>query len=600
MNLLKREELPKATVITTSRPSVSAYIIKKYPKHVHRRLEILGFTEKKVEEYASKLEFRDTNCQAKFLQYINGNPIIKGMMYLPINAFFVARIFEDNCGTNSPHPKTMTQLYDALIRSLIRRHFVVPDDYSMPKSLMCGEDINKLPQASATQLFVIARIAYEGLCDEKYVFTELDGSKFDHLGMMKKTTSLDDIAVGPTYTFSFLHLTLQEYLSALYLSVGQLQSNRHIALRLLSWVWTCCIRPLWYTGPDIPHLDIVLRFLAGLCKHSTSFSCQRVGDLLAHVSIKKRYNILKGRLIVFPEKSFIQFIRCLYESDSIVKESYKAQDFFDSEEIAHAEGQTPFDDYLIGHCISCHGGVWSVWTKQLDLFVWGLKSCNGSKKGKLNTLRIKYTKLLTLDPVLFSALESITFDSVTFSATSVAILQQYISSNASLKRLNVYDTINHVELLFPVVFRPSSLEIINLYADKLLIDNHTLVNLLRNNSNLKELYLNLALKEAAWICDNTSLKHVANHICIFLDLAIKGNLTIKKITVHLKYYHEYAVHCVKTTNDSKITVKVILPYMFDKRCEYNTAHQLLLLHIPEHYHNYIHIHIHSSYDDFDI
>ena len=92
MNLIKREELPEATVITTSRPSVSAYIIKKYPKHVHRKLEILGFTEKKVEEYASKFEFRDANCHTKFLQYINGNPIIKGMMYLPLNAFFVASI----------------------------------------------------------------------------------------------------------------------------------------------------------------------------------------------------------------------------------------------------------------------------------------------------------------------------------------------------------------------------------------------------------------------------------------------------------------------------------------------------------------------------
>ena len=55
-------------------------------------------------------------------------------MYLPLNAFFVARIFEYNFGTNSPNPKTMTQLYDALIRSLIRRHLAVPDNHSMSKS----------------------------------------------------------------------------------------------------------------------------------------------------------------------------------------------------------------------------------------------------------------------------------------------------------------------------------------------------------------------------------------------------------------------------------------------------------------------------------
>ena len=585
MNLIKREELPNATVITTSRPSVSAYIIKKYPKHVHRRLEILGFTERKVEEYASKFEFRDATCRTKFLQYINGNPVIKGMMYLPLNALFVARIFEDNCKANSPYPKTMTQLYDALIRSLIRRHLAVPDDYSMPKSLMCREDIDSLPHAVATQLLVIARIAYEGLCDEKYVFTDLDGSKFDHLGMMKKTTSLDDTAVGPTYTFSFLHLTLQEYLSALHLSLGQ-SYNKNIALRLLSWIWTCCIRPLWYTSPDIPHLvqrDIVLRFLAGLCKHSTSFSCQQVGDVLAHVSINEEHDFLH---ITRERKSFIQFIRCLYESDAIIKESHKAQDFFDSEEMIETFGLSPFDDYLIGHCISCHGGVWYVDIDQLDLFVQGLKSCNGSKRGKLKILHIYHTdlELLTLDPVLLtSVLESISFDSVTFSASSVAVLQQYISSNASLKRFYVFYSM-HVELLLPIVFGPSSLEMIDLRADKLLIDNHTIVNLLMNNSNLKELYLALELPT---LCDNTSLKYLANHIRIFLDLAIKWNITEQKITVkHI--YHSVCV--MEITHSSKKIVDVYLDDMFHyEHCDsYNsTAHQLLLLHIPEQYHNYI-------------
>ena len=569
INLIKREELPKATIIVTSRPSVSAYIIKKYPMHVNRRLEIIGFTEKKVEEYASKFEFNDANCQAKFLEYINGNPVIKGMMYLPLNAFFVARIFEDNCRTNSAYPKTMTQLYDALVRSLIRRHLAVPDDYSMPKSLMCREDINRLPHAVANQFLVIARIAYEGLCNEKYVFTDLDGSKFDHLGMMKKTTSLDDTAVGPTYTFSFLHLTLQEYLSAFHLSIGQ-SYNRNIALRLLSWIWMCYIHPLLYTGLDTAHLvgrNIVLRFLAGLCKHSINYSCQRIGDNLAHVSL---IQIL---------------IQCVYESDSIVKESHKVQDLFVSEKeiYAFSIGQSSFDDYLIGHCISCHGGVWNVYISQFDLFVQGLKSCNGSEKGKPHELFI-HDKLVTLDPVLLSVSESIVFQNVTFSASSTSV-DQYISPNGSLKKLTVRHSY-HVELLLPIVFRPSSLEVlvINLgaYASKPLIDNHTIINLLKTNLNLINLQLSLVLKlPTSTLCDNTSLKYLANNIHIFLDLA-KWNLTIQHIYIALaSIHHQYSVEVTKTHHN--ITVKV----HFDEQCGFNATKQLLL-HIPEQYHNYIH------------
>ena len=155
------------------------------------------------------------------MQYINSNPVIKGMMYLPLNAVIVASIFKDSYGADCPYPTTMTQLYDALTRSLIRRHLVdkkiVPEHYCMPQSLQCRESIKKLPPSAAAQLLVVARVAYVGLCHGRYVFTEFE-VEFDNLGMMKKATSLD-IKIGPTCSFSFFHLTLQEYLSALYISL---------------------------------------------------------------------------------------------------------------------------------------------------------------------------------------------------------------------------------------------------------------------------------------------------------------------------------------------------------------------------------------------
>ena len=139
IQLIKGRELPEATVIITSRPSVSANLINLCQRKIDRHLEILGFTEEHVVEYAeSVFSESETQCTA-FLQYINGNPIIKGMMYLPLNAVIVAMIFKDSYGTDCPFPKTMTQLFDALTRSLIRRHLVhnrmITDDYCMPQPL---------------------------------------------------------------------------------------------------------------------------------------------------------------------------------------------------------------------------------------------------------------------------------------------------------------------------------------------------------------------------------------------------------------------------------------------------------------------------------
>ena len=55
------------------------------------------------------------------------------------------------------------------------------------------------------------------VCSKEYVFSR-DGTHFDHLGLMKKTKSLN-VSVGPKYSLCFLHLTLQEYLSAIYISL---------------------------------------------------------------------------------------------------------------------------------------------------------------------------------------------------------------------------------------------------------------------------------------------------------------------------------------------------------------------------------------------
>ena len=356
----------------------------------------------------------------------------------------------------------------------------------------------------------------------------------------------------------------------------------------MSLTW---IRPLWYTCPDRPRLlqrDIVLRFLAGLCKHSTSFSCQQVGDLLASIP-HYCYEYLDRNDPCIPA----QVVRCVYESDSIVQESWKMQNVFAivSDKTVFAELLSQFDSYLIGHYISCHGGMWFVATSELDLFVEGLKSCNGSGKGMLKVLGIRKTELLTLDPGLLS-IESISFDQVTFSANGVTVLQQYISSNGNLKNMSVIHSRN-VELLLPIVFKPSSLELIKL-GPQPLIYNPTIINLLKNNSNLKELQVNFAVQmPAATLCDNRSLKYLANHIRNFLDLG-KWNLTIQEMRFELVYNHRfysnvlmailiYVRQYFEKTHDSKLIVKIA----YYERCHFSIMHNLLI-HFPKPYHSYIH------------
>ena len=209
IDLLKGRLLAEATIIVTSRPSVSAELWSLCQHNIDRHLEVMGFTKEDIKRFAESVFSGD--ILAGFLSYITSNPPIYGMMYIPLNTVFVALIYQDSYDTDTPFPTTMTQLFDALTCGLIRRHLVstrqVPSEYCMPPSLQSKEDISKLPPVVVEQFLQLAKVAYEGLCKKRFIFTDL-GEDFEHLGTMKKTASVN-VCIGPGCSYSFLHLSLQ-------------------------------------------------------------------------------------------------------------------------------------------------------------------------------------------------------------------------------------------------------------------------------------------------------------------------------------------------------------------------------------------------------
>ena len=378
----------------------------------------------------------------------------------------------------------------------------------MPDSLQNRESINKLPTKVAEQLVVVARVAYMGLCEEKYVFTDL-GVEFDNLGMMKKTTSLD--LFGPTCSFSFLHLTLQEYLSALYISL-ELCSGLKVP-------------------PSVFEKNIVIRFLAGLCAHGNDTVYQTLGGLL-------EVNYLNSLLVV----------QCVYECDSIVKNLKVLQELFFSVQLIGVKGGLPFDYYLIGHCISHIGGRWDIriWQQEeVDLLIQGLGSYGTCSRGKIQKLVLLINALLTIDPLVKLCchnLHSLTFSVVTFTESDAALLCEYISPGRVLKDVE-FISCRNVELILPIVFSASSLHSLELSLDiSSTIDNYTL-NLLSDNLNLKELTMDVYNFDvfqqlAAALHNNTSLTLLSfqlynepvDFVPIFIKL-LQFNHTLQELVV---------------------------------------------------------------------
>ena len=264
------------------------------------------------------------------MSYITSNPTIYGMMYIPLNAVIIALIYKDSYyDTDTSFPTTMTQLFDALTRALIRRHLVSSHyKFCIPSTLQCIEDVNKLPPSVAKQFFKLARVAFTSLNGNRYVFTDL-GEDFDGLGMMKKITSLN-VCTGRECSYTFLHLTLQEYMAALYKAIK--------CPRALNWA-------MFKSGRH----NVVMRFLAGMCRDDKyhSHCYHELVKLLDHM-----YRFDKKKTVYgcngTSNAALLQLVHCVYECPSIMQ-SVTDKNLDGS---SYVEPHIGFDWYVTGYCIS--------------------------------------------------------------------------------------------------------------------------------------------------------------------------------------------------------------------------------------------------------
>ena len=472
--LFSGELLPKATVIVTTQPSASDSFKKITNQNIHRELEIVGFTRKGIMEFAESI-FSSALLEG-FRSYIQSNPPINSMMYLPLSAVIVAKIYEESFETDTTFPNFMSELFDAFARVLIRRHLASKDQtIAMPSSL---QDINKLP-LEASQLFkAICKIAYDGICDNLYVFDELP-KDFEHLGLMRRVTRRT-FARGQYFTFVFFHQALQEYLAAL-----------HIANQPSSYLDNYI---------KLERKDIIARFLAGICRNNHH-----------HHLLKWLVEFL--RQICFDRLQALQLVHCAYECPSIMhdlKVEYSEKNAF-----IVVEPEVGIDWYAMGYCISHFDERWglhaaSLRKKNIDHLEKGLKSSSISVPGRLEYLHISKSEVSVSALITslgeFCQLKYLELLHVKIEKKDEEALMRLITAKSGPKSLT-YRTVNehmHTRSLIPMLLDNSSLE-------ELVVRTGSEVNmntelLPHTNINLKKLTISCELVQPlAALLPNTSL-----------------------------------------------------------------------------------------------
>ena len=224
--ILESTLLPSASVIVTSRPVATATLPDAFKDHTQQHIEVVGFTKRDIDKYI-KCKFSDnSDLLQSFKAYISSHQFILTLMYVPLHCAIVTDLYQMywRKGKRDFAPKTITQLYTCFLHSLLERYLDNNAVYG-PQRLRI-EMLSKLPQDVYDDLMKLAQLAAKGIEEKEYVFDDLTCNT---LGLMQ---SVDDNESHKSMStsYSFLHLTLQEYLAALYWSTLTSENTSHLFL----------------------------------------------------------------------------------------------------------------------------------------------------------------------------------------------------------------------------------------------------------------------------------------------------------------------------------------------------------------------------------
>ena len=231
-DIIDRKVLPKRTLVISSRPLCTAQL----HKNMDCRVEILGFTNSDRQNFIQE-SLRDTPEKIPVLQeYLNENSIISTFCYIPLIMTILLCLFKASIKL----PETQTELYQKFICHTIV-HFLKKSG-SITYPIKSIKSLSDLAQSYRDTIEKLAKVSFILLAEDKIVFTADDirricsnldiGSKdCIKLGLLRVAQHFDIEEVNPVVSYSFLHLSIQEFLAAWHISSLSFLQQKEILQR---------------------------------------------------------------------------------------------------------------------------------------------------------------------------------------------------------------------------------------------------------------------------------------------------------------------------------------------------------------------------------
>ena len=201
-----------SSVIVTSRPISSGDLI----EWVSSRIEVLGFTSEEQRQYFAECLKGDTKAVDDLMKRLSENPAIEGSCYLPLNASIVAHLYL----SDGSLPTTVHGIFSSFAKYILSRYTYERLGKTQEESRVLSLD-NLSPELQGA-FKEMCKIAFAGTRENKVTFSHSDleavkeSTIICEMGLLQATPSV--ISDGKVVYYHFIHLSIQEYLSALYIS----------------------------------------------------------------------------------------------------------------------------------------------------------------------------------------------------------------------------------------------------------------------------------------------------------------------------------------------------------------------------------------------
>ena len=212
-DILNRQVLPDCGLVVSSRPHASLLL----RKQVSLQVDILGFSEEQRKHYIE----HSLNDQSQIKQlntYLDQHNIISSLCYLPFNILLLLFLYKQGF-----LPDNATELYSIFICLTIRRNLT---RYGITAKQVIT-DINNLPEPYGKFIQQLSKFSLQALNKNQLIFTLDEIKQFcpqvesipGALNAFGLLQAIEHVRIfQSTTTFNFLHLSLQEFLAANYIT----------------------------------------------------------------------------------------------------------------------------------------------------------------------------------------------------------------------------------------------------------------------------------------------------------------------------------------------------------------------------------------------